>query len=113
MTAKEHWMDDIQHAFFDVDEFADYHIVNGERMPCVIDNFELLDRERKYNPYKGEFADGVYTKQILMFVRESDFGPLPNIGRRVTLDKKNYIVTDAINEGGYFSITLELNKTGI
>ena len=110
MTVKEHWLDDIEHAFFDTDEFADTHTVNGEKMPCVIDNFEMIDRERKYKPYKFDHSDGIYTKQILMFVRASDFGPLPAIGRRITVDKKNYIVTDAINEGGAYSLTLELNK---
>lgn len=111
MTVKEHWLDDIEHVFFDPEEFAEEHEVNGVKMPCVIDNFELLDRERKYKGYKGEFYDGVHTKQVLFFVRASDFGALPAIGRRIVVDKKNYIVTDAINEGGAYSITLELNKT--
>lgn len=110
MTVREHWLDDVENVFFDVDEFAETHTVNGKEMPCVIDNFELIDRERKYKGYKGEHADGIYTKQVLFFVRASDFGALPAIGRNVVVDKKNYIVTDAVNEGGSYSLTLELNK---
>jgi hypothetical protein len=40
-----------------------------------------------------------------------DFGPLPATGRIVTLDKKSYIVSDAINEDGIYSLYLEANKT--
>lgn len=111
MTVKEHWLDDIENVFFDVDEFAEVHTINGVEMPCVIDNYEMLDRERKFAPYKGEYFDGLSTKQVLFFVRASDFGALPSIGRRITVDKKNYIVTDAVDEGGAYSLTLELNKS--
>ena len=38
-------------------------------------------------------------------------GRLPAIGRKLQLDNSKYLVTDAIDEGGVFSITLEAVKS--
>ena len=111
MTFKEQLAVDNKQVFMNAEEFAEMHTVNGNVMPCQIDNFELIDRERRYKFHKSEYSEGVYLKQILMFVNSVDFGALPAIGRLVTIDKKSYTVADAINEGGLYSLTLEQNKT--
>ena len=110
MTVKEHWKEDINSVFFDTDEFAEMHRVNGKEMPCVIDGYEMIERAAKY---KSEYDDGLYAKRILMYVRAVDFGALPAIGRRVMVDAKAYTVADAVDEGGAYSLTLELIKSGV
>jgi len=50
-------------------------------------------------------------KELLIYVKAEDFGPLPGVGRVITFDKKSYIVSDAINECGIYSLCLEANKT--
>ena len=111
MTFKEQLADDNKNIFLNALEFADLHLINGKYMPCVIDNNELIDRERRYKFRKSEYAEGVYLNQKLIFVNSVDFGPLPAIGRLVMFDGKSYTVADAIDEVGLYSITLEQNKT--
>lgn len=111
MTFKEQISSDNRKVFMNLDEFSEFHMINGKEMPCLIDNNELIDRERRYKYQHSMYADGIYMKQLLIFVRAEDFGPLPAIGRVVTFDKKTYTVSDSINEDGIYSLCLEANKT--
>ena len=111
MTFKEQIAKDNRTVFMNIDEFGDIHNVNGKDMTVLIDNNELVDREKRYQYRHSLYADGVYLKELLIYVHAEDFGPLPGIGRIVTFDNKTYIVSDAINEDGIYSLCLEANKT--
>lgn len=111
MTFKEQIAKDNTQVFMNVDEFGELHIVNGNQMPVIIDNNELVDREKRYRYRNSLYADGVYLKELLIYVKASDFGKLPAIGRTINFDGKIYTVSDAINEDGIYSLTLEANKT--
>lgn len=97
--------------FMNFEEFGEYHNVGGKDMLCIIDGNELIDRERRYQFRKSLYADGIYLKELLIYVREVDMGALPAIGRSLTFDKKTYIVADAVDEDGIYSITMEANKS--
>lgn len=111
MSFKELVEQDNRTVFMNLDEFADIHVINGKEMPCIIDNNEMIDREKRYQYKRSLYADGVYLKEVLLYVKAEDFGSLPAVGRSLTLDKKSYIISDAIDEGGIYSISLEANKT--
>ena len=111
MSFKELVEQDNRTVFMNLDEFADIHVINGKEMPCIIDNNEMIDREKRYQYKRRLYADGVDLKEVLLYVKAEDFGSLPAVGRSLTLDKKSYIISDAIDEGGIYSISLEANKT--
>ena len=111
MTFKEQIALDNLKVFMNFDEFADMHMVNGTEMLCIVDNNEMIDREKRYQYKRSLYADGVYIKDLLIYVRAEDFGPLPAVGRLLTFDKKSYLISDAINEDGIYSLSLEANKT--
>lgn len=111
MTFKEQIAADNRNVFMNEDEFSEKHLINGTEMPCMVDNNEMIDREKRYQYKRSLYADGVYIKQLLIYVRAEDFGALPAVGRLITFDKKSYIVSDAINEDGIYSLSLEANKT--
>lgn len=110
MTFKEQLAYDNRKVFMNTDEFAEVHNINGRDIPCIIDNNEMVDREKRYQYKRSLYGDGIYLKELLFYVNAKDFGPLPAIGRNMLFDKKSYIVSDAINEGGIYSISLEANK---
>ncbi|RDY28652.1 hypothetical protein [Lachnotalea glycerini] len=103
MSFKDIIKNDIQSIFFNPDEFGEEHVVDGKRMMIIIDNNEQIKREKRYH----SMGEGLYLKQVLFYVSEAIFGELPKIGRQLILDEKSYIITDAINEDGIFSISLE------
>lgn len=101
---KEIAYEDIKNVFLNPEEFGEIHIVDGKRMVVSIDGMEVVERSKKQTE-RGRI-DGVFERQIVMYVARSDFGRLPAIGREIILDKTRYRVQDAIDEGGLYSITL-------
>ena len=111
MTFKEQIAKDVNNVFMNMDEFADTHIINGKKMSCIVDSNEMIDREKRYQYKRSLYADGVYLKELLIYVKAEEFGPLPPVGRTLTLDKKSYLISDAVDEDGIYSLCLEANKT--
>lgn len=112
MTFKEQIEQDNRAVFMNLDEFSEFHTVNGVEMAVQIDNNEMIDREKRYQYKRSLYADGIYLKELLIYVKAEDFGKLPAVGRLLTLDGKNYMISDAIDEDGIYSLSLEANKSG-
>lgn len=106
---KEILFRDIKNVFMNPAEFGETHIVNGKRMVIIIDGNEVVERAKKQSE-QGRI-DGVFQSQVIIYVAGSDFGKLPAIKQVLTLDGNTYRVTDAINEGGIYSITLNAYKS--
>lgn len=106
MSFKECIRSDVTDVFLNLEEFAVEHTINGKKMRALVDNNELIEREKKA---KSDM-DGVNVKQTLIYVWAREFGGLPPVGYMITLDGMRYIVTDAINEDGVYSITVEANR---
>lgn len=106
-TFKDIVRNDVTNVFLNDTEFAEEHMVDGVPMTIIIDNNEMLEREKRYKALE----DGISQKQVLFYVSAAQFGRLPKIGRILILDKQSYKVTDAIREGAMYSISLEANKS--
>lgn len=109
MGFKELAARDITNVFLNQEEFGEVHEVDGRRMTIIIDGMEVVERSKKQVEHGR--IDGIYEKQIIVYVSRGQFGQLPSIGRRLVLDHKNYRVMDAVDEGGMYSITLGANKS--
>lgn len=99
--------EDIKNVFINPLEFADSHVVNGVAMNIVVDDMENIEREKKMK----STMDGLYARQVFIYVAAEDFGDLPAQNRVVVLDGKSYRVIDATEESGVYGITLEANKS--
>ena len=107
MTFMEALEQDLQDTFFDLDEFGAPHTVDGTTMTAIIDDMENIEREKKMKSH----MDGIHARQIILYVKTSEFGPLPAQGRIINLDSRKYTVLEAVDEGGVYSITLEANRS--
>lgn len=97
---------DNKRVFLNPQEFGEEHQIAGRRMNIIIDDIEMVEREKRQNGMQS-YRQGVYKKQILFYVLKEEFGPLPAVGRSLTLDDTTYLITDAINEDGIYSVSLE------
>ena len=95
---------DIQNVFMNPEEFGEKHQIDGKEMLVVVDGLEVVERSKK-QVERGRI-DGVYEKQVLIYVSRTEFGALPAIGRILKFDKGQYRVLDAVDEWGMYSITL-------
>lgn len=108
VTFKSVLAQDVESIFFNLDEFSDTHVIDGQSMTAMVDEMEQIEREKKMKSK----MDGLYVRQVLLYVKASEFGPLPARGRLLTLDGKKYMVVDATGEDDLvYSITLEANKS--
>lgn len=107
---KEQIASDNRIVFMNIDEFSDLHEINGKQIPAQVDSIEQINREKRYQFKHGLYADGVYLGETMVFVNAKDFGPLPSVNRTLMLDGKQYLVMDAIDEDGIYSISLNQNK---
>ncbi|MCI9166412.1 MAG: hypothetical protein HFF64_10510 [Oscillospiraceae bacterium] len=99
---------DVSNVFLNRLEFADTHTVNGKKMAVLVDENELLERDKAK---LGTHADGVYKSRRLIYVAQADFGPRPAIKSVLTLDRVAYRVRDCTAEAGILAIELEAAKT--
>ena len=49
----------MNNTFMNVDEFADMHTVDGKEIPVLVDDNEIIEREKKMKT----IIDGEYVKQ--------------------------------------------------
>ncbi|MBO5573365.1 MAG: hypothetical protein J5947_03890 [Clostridium sp.] len=109
MGFKEIAYNDISTVFLNPEEFGEEHVVDGRAMNIVMDNVEIIERSKKQS--EAGRIDGVFKRELLFYVSRSDFGPMPAQGRILTLDGRKYIVSDAVEEGGVYSITVGAMKS--
>lgn len=93
--------------FLNPDEFGEEHEIDGKAIMVIVDNNEQIEREKRVTSN----AEGVYLKEVLFYVSQEALGNLPVVGRVMRFDKKSYIVTDAIDEDGIYSISLRAVKS--
>lgn len=99
---------DIKNVFLNFAEFGEEHKINGETVLIIIDENELTEREKRI---RQEMDVELHKKQLLFYVAADDFGPLPSPGRLLELDGKEYKITEADNEDGIYSISLEAQRS--
>ena len=106
-TFKDVLKSDIKRVFLNIAEFGEEHEINGETVLIIIDENELTEREKRI---RRRMDVELHKKQLLFYVAAEDFGPLPSPGRLLNLDGKKYEITEADDEDGIYSISLEAQR---
>jgi len=111
MTFKEHARADVPRTFFNVNEFSDEHTIkygNWTRQICIqLDDHELTYREKRMK----NVSDATAKKQTLVYIPSKEFGALPIPGKLLSIDGKEFVIRDAENEYGVYSLHLEAVKS--
>lgn len=105
MNFKESLVNDLSKVFINTNEFADTHNINGVDVDCVVDK-DLTDGLK--NPMSNYQREGVFLRQILLFVKVADIEK-PVEGERLTLDNELYIVDNVSEDNGLLEIHLSRN----
>lgn len=105
MTFKDIVRRDVKDVFLNPEEFGEKHKVNGKEMLLIIDNNEMIEREKRQK------MDGLNKQQMLFYVAAMEFGRLPSAGQVVNIDGHEYKIVDAIKEGPMYSISVEVHRS--
>ena len=96
--------------FLNLEEFAQDHMINGRKIPCVIDNNELLERRSIVKNGEKTAKDGLFLASLLLYAKTEDLHGKPILGGVMTVDGRQYRVTDATDEMGICSVCLEAKR---
>ena len=100
---------DISAVFLNKLEFADAHSIDGKEMTVLIDENELLERDKA--KAMNTQLTGTYKSRRLIYVEKSEFGARPAQGRMLSLDWRAFKVADCTEEAGVLAIELEAVKS--
>lgn len=95
---------DIFDVFLNKREHADTHTIDGKPMTVVVDENELLERDKSK---MGIQVDGTYKSRRLIYVAKDEYGPRPAYGKQIDFDGRLFRVADCTEEAGMLAITLE------
>jgi hypothetical protein len=93
--------------FFNNNEFAEIHNIDGLDVPAIVDSDILKIRSNN----KSEQYDGVYSGVVAVFVKASDLPERPVFGQHIRLDGKLYLVKECNEDMGVLEIILEANES--
>lgn len=102
---KEQIARDVSAVFINLEEFAERRLVNGREMNIIVDDNELLERDK--SKLMNTELVGTYRSRRLMYVSEAEFGARPAIGSFISLGANKYRVNACTEEEGIYAIELE------
>ena len=112
-TFKECVAADIDLAFFNAEEHAEPHIVDGNEYLVIVEEEDV----RKHSAHweagaKQNFDTGLYNSHTILYIKTADYGPRPKIGKQLVLDagtdhKRTYTIIHCEEDAGVFRMTME------
>ena len=107
LTFKDCAAADIDAVFFNTDEFADEHTVNGKKLLAVLDENTLIDRSAHWEGgAKQSFDQGLYRADATLFVKCKELGGRPKVSSPMLVDGKKYLVDSVDEDAGVYCVAL-------
>lgn len=116
LTFKDCAEADIDAAFFEQDEHADWHTVDGKDALVIVDDQRLKEHNAHWEAgAKQNFDTGLYTAYTVLYIRVRDYGPKPKVGKHLVLDKgtnrqRSYTILNCEEEAGVYRISMERTR---
>ncbi|MGZ0084577.1 hypothetical protein ACWNXI_03075 [Caldibacillus thermoamylovorans] len=95
-------------SFFNINEFADYHDIDGQQVLSIIDSDQFGERPRDpADLYR--ITGGIYQAAIVVYVKAADYAK-PVVGQQIYVDGEDYYVTAVAEEAGVLKIAATANE---
>lgn len=108
-TFKEYMAEDVDDVFFDLDEFAETHNIDGTDMPAVVEADKLQDHSAHWEAgSKQNYDEGLYDAHMVLYVKAADYGDPPKIGKALYLDEdaEMWEIKDFTVEAGVYRMVI-------
>lgn len=106
-TFREQLEQDFEQTFFNLDEFAETHTIDGKEIPVVVDNETLMELTLG----KSADTDGIFQDSKMIYIRKKDLDVEPVIDQLMEFDREIYQVANVLEEVGGYSIILKGNAS--
>ena len=107
---------DIDNVFFDENEHAEIHKVDGKDMLIVFEEMAVKERSAHWEAgAKQNFDTGLYKATTILHVKVKDYGAKPKSGKLIVLDagtdhKRTYTILTCEEAAGVYRMTLERTR---
>lgn len=107
---------DIGNVFFNGDEHAETHIIDGKECLVIIEEGDLREHSAHWEAgAKQNFDTGLYTAHTILYIQVDDYGPKPKVGKQLVMDagtdhKRTYEIKKCGEEDGVYRMTLERTR---
>ena len=104
---------DIDLAFFDGDEHAELHKVDGTEYLVIVEEEDVRRHDSHWEAgAKQNFDTGLYNAHTILYIKAKDYGPKPKVGKCLVLDegtdhKRTYKIIHCEDDMGVYRITME------
>lgn len=100
---------DVENVFFNLDEFAEKRFVDGKEMPIITQKPGVVPYDAHWQAgAKQSFDEGLYRADLILYVKQKDYGPMPKSGKLIQLDKKrDYYIQECSLKMGVYRMELE------
>lgn len=96
--------EDLSKVFFNINEFATEHELEGQVIPLILDEDKIQERKLKA-------AEGTYLGEVLIFVDKQYLSYRPVEDQRISFDNKHYFVVSCNDDGCMYEIVLGANES--
>lgn len=106
MNFKDKLEKDLKNVFFNQNEFAEYHDIDGQQVLAIIesDQFNERPKDQLYH-----LTNGIYRSSITIYVKSADYDK-PVIGQRISVDEEDYYVVSVSEDTGLLKIIATANE---
>lgn len=107
---------DIDLVFFNGNEHADIHLIDGKEALVIVEEGGLREHNSHWEAgAKQNFDTGLYTAYTILYIRVEDYGPKPKVGKQLVMDagtdhKRTYSIEKCEEERGVYRMTLERTR---
>lgn len=99
---------DIYNVFLNLDEFGEYHRIEGKEIPVVMDNDALA----KLAKTGDNRTHGLVEADMVLMGKVTDFPADLDPGRLLNVDGREMLIVSASRDAGLATVTLRQNRTG-
>lgn len=107
---------DIDATFFEENEHADRHTVDGKDVLIVLEDDDLREHSAHWEAgAKQNFDTGLYAAQMILHIKKADYGPKPKVGKLLELDggtgkQRTFTILKCQEEGGVYRMTMKRTR---
>lgn len=95
MNLHEAMLDDLNQVFFDLDEFACVHELNGKQIKCIVDDQQGEASTRPAKDFFNPTGLGLLQCDRVVYCQASDLIPQPLPGEKIIMDGTRWLVSDS------------------
>lgn len=108
-TLKDFINDDLD-VFFNLNEFADEHKLDGEILSLIVVDNQFNDDKTNYLREQQYASQEVFKETKTIYVKSTDY-IVPKIDSSITLDGEFYFVDEAGEQNGVIRIVISANES--